>query len=60
MNKRWSGLLLTVVLLSASLFFACGASALESTCPTDPIVVASVVPGEAEVTVYSDTNRTAS
>ena len=49
---------MAVLLLSASLFFACGASALESTCPTDPIVVASVVPGEAEVTVYSDTNRT--
>ena len=58
MNKRWSGLLLAVLLLSASLFFACGASALESTCPSGPIVVASVVPGEAEVTVYSDTART--
>ena len=58
MMKHRIGLLLTVLLLLASPFFACGASALESTCPSAVIAAATVVFGETEVTVYNDTAKT--
>ena len=58
MMKHRIGLLLTVLLLLASLFFACGAYALESTCPAGLTAAAAPARGESEVAVYSDTART--
>ena len=58
MMKRRKGLLLTVLLLFASLFFAHSASALESTCPDALNPAATLMRGETEVSVYSDTDKT--
>lgn len=58
MKKRRAGMLLIVLLLFASLFFAQSASALESTCPPAITAVATLVRGETELNVYSDTNKT--
>lgn len=58
MKKRRAGLLLFIMLLFASLFSAHSASAVESTCPPVVIASATLIRGETELTVYSDTNRT--
>ena len=59
MGKRRVRLLFTALLLFASLFLACSASAMESTCPSAVAASATLVRGETELTVYSDTNKTA-
>ncbi|MBQ6960679.1 MAG: PIG-L family deacetylase [Clostridia bacterium] len=58
MKKRQTGLLLIVVFLFVSLFFAYSASALESTCPPAITAVATLARGETELNVYSDANKT--
>lgn len=58
MKKRRAGLLLTVLFLLVSLFFAYSASALESTCPSAVIMAATLARGENELSVYSDTDKT--
>ena len=59
MKKCCAGLLFMAALLFVSLFFASGASALESTCPAAVAAAVTVGRGEKEITVYSDANKTA-
>ena len=58
MMKKGRAGLLTALLLFASLFFAYSASALESTCPAALTPAATLIRGETEVAVYSDTDKT--
>lgn len=58
MKKHRTRLLLIVLILLATLFFAHSASALESTCPPGVVASGALARGETELTVYSDTNKT--
>lgn len=58
MMKCRNGLLLTALLLFASLFFTYNAGALESTCPAAITPAATLIRGETEVAVYSDADKT--
>jgi len=58
MKKCPVRLLFITLVVFASLFFVCSASAKETTCPPSAAVSATLIRGETALTVYSDVNRT--
>lgn len=58
MKKSSIVLMLIILLLNASFFSAHSVNAMESTCPVTVNVSATLARGVAELTIYSDVNKT--